>query len=265
MVLHYPIGFLTMAVLLEFWHAVRPSDETRRIQIFTIVLSLLSGLTAAGLGILRASGSDYDPHSVEMHRWFGMMVPVFTLTTLLVERRAYRTRGRMVTGVYRLLLGATLCLLVVAGHLGGNLTHGSTYLTQHAPGFLQKWLEPQAGNAATAAKQTGGHNEKTSAAATVALLFEKKCVPCHGPEKRKGGYRIDQQELALKPGDSGKQPIKPGAPTESHLLRLLLLPRDDDDAMPPKGKSQLTAEEVLMVARWIHEGAAFPSATARIP
>ena len=47
---------------------------------------------------------------------------------------------------------------------------------------------------------------------------------------------------------------------KSNLLRLILLPEDHDDVMPPKGKAPLTPEEMLAVSRWIQAGAPFPTA-----
>jgi mono/diheme cytochrome c family protein len=50
----------------------------------------------------------------------------------------------------------------------------------------------------------------------------------------------------------------------SNLIRLLLLPREHDDAMPPAGKAALTPEEVLDVVQWIQKGAPFPESEASV-
>src|SRR5882672_4886052 len=34
-------------------------------------------------------------------------------------------------------------------------------------------------------------------------LLHASCVPCHGPEKQKGGLRLDSKAALLKGGDSG--------------------------------------------------------------
>lgn len=69
--------------------------------------------------------------------------------------------------------------------------------------------------------------------------------------KAKGDYRLDDPVVALKGGESEKVAIKPGDPLGSEFVRLILLPPDDDDVMPPKGKEALTGEEVLTIIRWI--------------
>ena len=55
---------------------------------------------------------------------------------------------------------------------------------------------------------------------------------------------------------------KPGDPLASNLVRLILLPSDDDEVMPPTGKGTLTPDEVLHLVRWIQQGAHFPGHSA---
>src|SRR5881227_213787 len=67
----------------------------------------------------------------------------------------------------------------------------------------------------------------------VAALLARKCLTCHNAEKKKGGYRLDTYEWLLKPGESGKLPVIPGAPEKSHLYQLITA-SDPDDRMPQK-------------------------------
>src|SRR4051794_20359656 len=41
-------------------------------------------------------------------------------------------------------------------------------------------------------------------------IFQASCVPCHGPEKQKGGFRLDLKAAALKGGDDYAPAIVPG-------------------------------------------------------
>jgi hypothetical protein len=86
---------------------------------------------------------------------------------------------------------------------------------------------------------------------TIWPIFERKCVQCHGPEKQKSRYRLDDREAALRGGASGKAAIVPGEPMTSPLVQALLLPADRDEAMPPEGKDRLSDSEVMAVIRWI--------------
>lgn len=257
-VLHFPIGFVTMVCVLELHRMWRPCEALKPVTALTLWLSLLSGIAAATLGILRATGGGYETHEVESHRWTGIAVVVATVLALVVQRFAYRNEARRVlTLAYRSLLAITLALLVIAGHIGGNLTHGSKYLTENAPAFMRDFLDGKPDDEAGTASPAKLDEKQKFFAQHVQPILEKKCMNCHGKEKQKGDYRLDDPAVALKGGESGKAAIKPGDPLGSEFLRLILLPTDDDDVMPPKGKEAMTAEEVLTIIRWIQKGAPF--------
>lgn len=92
-------------------------------------------------------------------------------------------------------------------------------------------------------------------------LLSDRCYQCHGPDSasRKADFRLDDPESAISPASSGLEPIIPGDPDESELLRRILLPADDIDHMPPKSahKASLTPEEIEKVRTWIESGAKF--------
>jgi uncharacterized membrane protein len=258
-VLHYPIGFLTLALILEVYGLHRPSDELRRITRLVILLSLLSGLLAATFGILRARDGGYETRGLELHRLFGMAVPVFMLMAWFGHRLAFRPKAsRGWLHAYRGVLLLTMALLVVAGHHGGNLTHGSRYLVENAPEFVRDMLDEESpADTSSPESAVKGEAGQSQFASVIQPILKAKCINCHGPEKHKGGYRLDKADLALTGGDSGKTAIKPGEPMQSNLLRMVLLPSDHDEAMPPEGKEPLTAEEIVTLAHWIQQGAAF--------
>src|SRR5438477_2068854 len=52
-------------------------------------------------------------------------------------------------------------------------------------------------------------------------VFEQHCLKCHGPDKQKGGLRLDLKASVLKGGDSGEPAVVPGSPPKSHLLKLI--------------------------------------------
>jgi uncharacterized membrane protein len=254
-VLHFPIGFLTIAGILEIYRVFRPSDEVRRINALILWLGLLTGVISVTFGLMRAGGGEYDPHMLNLHRVYGLAVPVVTAVTLALQSLATRQQAaRGWTGAYRLVLLGTLGLVVVAGHYGGNLTHGSKYLVENAPDFVREMLDEAPEELAT----PDPANLDTQARVFVEKvqpLLQKKCYKCHGPDKQKGGYRLDQPELVFKAGDSGKPPIKAGDPIGSYMVQLILLPPQHDDVMPPEGKEPLDIEEIVTLLDWVRHGA----------
>ena len=87
-------------------------------------------------------------------------------------------------------------------------------------------------------------------------VLAAKCVKCHGPEKQKGGLRLDGKLAAFKGGDSGEPAIVPGHSTESRLLQLVTS-QDDNERMPPEGEP-LTAAQIDLLIHWIDAGANWP-------
>src|SRR5262249_2136836 len=66
----------------------------------------------------------------------------------------------------------------------------------------------------------------------------------------------DLKAEAFRKLESGEFAVVPGKPEQSRLIKLVSLPLDDDDHMPPKktGK-KLTATQIDLLRRWISEGA----------
>ena len=87
-------------------------------------------------------------------------------------------------------------------------------------------------------------------------IFEDRCLDCHGPDKQKSGFRIDQRAVMLIGGDSGKKSIVPGDLSKSHLMELVKS-ADEDEIMPPKG-APLTKDQIGLLEEWIMEGAVVP-------
>lgn len=87
-------------------------------------------------------------------------------------------------------------------------------------------------------------------------IFEDRCLDCHGPDKQKSGFRIDQRAVMLIGGDSGKKSIVPGELSKSHLMELVKS-ADEDEIMPPKG-APLTKDQITLLEQWIMEGAVVP-------
>jgi len=89
-----------------------------------------------------------------------------------------------------------------------------------------------------------------------------RCVKCHGPEKQKGGLRLDSRAGAVGKGDSGSEAIVPGEAAESELIRRIES-KDDSERMPPKGEP-LSPEQVAMLRLWIDRGLRWPESPGAV-
>ena len=95
-------------------------------------------------------------------------------------------------------------------------------------------------------------------------ILEQNCVKCHGAEQQKGGFRIDSRAHALK-AEKDWVGLVPGKPDKSAIYKMLLLPIDDEDVMPPKKEARMSKAEINLVGKWIAEGASWPAALALKP
>lgn len=252
--LHLPIGMLSFALLLELVLWRRPSDDGRRLLGLLLGVSALSAVMTIGLGYLRASTGNYSPDLLEWHRNFGFAVGGLAVITWIHHFFLPSAPRPVRLLAHRLLLGAAALALTVAGHGGGSLTHGSQFLSEHAPGFLKPLLDPIHAGPSTPTPQLKPLVHAPGEV-DVASILAAKCLNCHGPEKQKSGFRVDQPDVLMRGGKSGQAAVVPGDPLKSNLLRVVLLPRDHDDAMPPEGKSPLTAPEIAAIIHWIQSGA----------
>jgi len=87
----------------------------------------------------------------------------------------------------------------------------------------------------------------------VASILLDHCVACHGPKKAEGGYRLDNFDEMLKPGDSGASPVATGLSGE--LIRRITCV-DTAERMPAETDA-LAAGQVEVLKRWLTEGAKF--------
>jgi hypothetical protein len=70
-------------------------------------------------------------------------------------------------------------------------------------------------------------------------------------------------EAIMKGGESGDLFV-PGDAAKSLLIERLLLPEEDEDHMPPKGKRQMSEEEITLLTWWVNEGTPFDKSVAQV-
>lgn len=240
---HLPIGILLLACLFQ-WLMIKDRFAVLQPAIpVTLFWGMISAIASCISGYLLSTTGDYDVQLVSRHQWLGISVAVVSLILYVLHKRSVSGRTARIVS-----LGLFL-LIAVTGHLGGSLTHGSTYLTEglNAGAADKKGaVIPPIPNIQDAVV----YNDM------VKPLFEARCYSCHGPNKKKGKLRLDTEEFILKGGESGKTIIA-GDAEASDLIERLLLPQDNDDHMPPKEKPQLTQHEIALLHWWVSSGAHF--------
>ncbi|NDC78865.1 MAG: hypothetical protein EBZ67_13505 [Chitinophagia bacterium] len=243
LVVHLPIGLLSFAFLLS----LMPSGRRARYEpalTLSLAIAGVSSLLACVSGYLLKRSDSYEELLSSRHQWVGIATCVVCFAALawLAWRRP--------------LVWLASALMVVAGHLGGTMTHGEGYL------FATGWEEAVDTSLAAAPADSSVPAIVDNSVTVnpyrdqVAPILRTKCEGCHSSVKRKGGLRLDGEDWIRKGGENGKV-LSPGDPMGSPLYAHLVRPMDDDLHMPPKGKRQLTKAEIAVIHRWVASGAPF--------
>ena len=242
LILHLPIGF---GCLLGFLFLVKgqvASLEFYRIFRFLLYLTSIFSAISALFGLFLSLETGYDTELIQFHQWLGIAVNgYYVLFLFLFEKN-------QVIGFWKSSLGSVLgiFLLFFAGHGGANLTHGEDFLFPSAD------------------QQVSITSKSIVFKDLVQPILKNKCESCHNDQKTKGQLNMSSVEKMLKGGKNG--PLwKAGDVVKSHLIHRIELPMDAKEHMPPKGKSQLTENEILLLRLWVQSGASLDKSIQDYP
>lgn len=256
LVVHLPIGFLLIAGLLEIDRLTRRNSVSAHTITLILFWSAVSATMACVFGYLLSLGGGYDTETLESHKWQGIGVAVFAWIAWAVKSE---NRGRLIPFAQLLYLPAlaiSLVLLLVAGHLGGNLTHGSDYLTQYAPGPIRTLAGLPSKQPELKFEPITDVNQAMVYQQIINPILQTRCVQCHNADKSKAGLRLDTPEMIKKGYEDGPVFVA-GKGTGSEIVNVCLLPEEDDHHMPPTGKTQLQESQIALLTWWIDQGATF--------
>ena len=252
LIVHFPVGLLCVALLLEVldWRSTR--KELRAGINVLLWLGAGSAVVAVALGLLLANQEDYGGDTLTYHQWSGIATMVLSLLTLALLRRGSLRW-------YRGTLILTVVGVSVAGHLGAMLTHGDDYLTSVLPGVhdsdTPNSLTPTF--VLTSQDQPLSEKQVEDLNLEVRSILAHNCYSCHGAAKSKGELRLDKKEFVMQGGEDGPVVVA-GHPEKSEMIRRISLPVGHKEAMPTKGK-RLSPQEVAVLEYWIKQGAPWPS------
>ncbi len=252
---HLPIGFLLIAAIIEIGRRTGRISVSESTVVFVLFWSAVSATFACVAGYLLSLGGGYDEDLLGAHMWKGIGVAVFAWVAWLVK--SDRLAGKISFGkaVYLPAFAVAVVLTMTAGHDGGSLTHGDGYLTQYTP-------EPFRSLAGMDPIEEKTKEIKPIADVQQAVVYrdivqpilEARCTQCHNASKKKGDLRMDELALLMKGGENGPAFV-PGKGAESDMIKRCLLDESDDNHMPPKGKPQLSTEQIALLSWWIDQGA----------
>lgn len=247
LIVHLPIGILIFAYVMMILQQFRKTDMNAAIDL-ALLLGTISSVMACIAGWFLAQSGDYETEAIFKHQWTSISTTILGILAYFLKNHRW------------ILATATIICLTIAGHLGGNLTHGEGYLftsqnKTSAPIDTTKIasfenIDTTQSINHTAVRKSFVYRDK------IIPILKTKCYNCHSASKKKGGLRLDSEDFIKKGGKNGRI-VSVGNPNKSTLFTHLILPEDDDKHMPPKGKTQLTRNEISAIYSWIKKGASF--------
>jgi len=239
LVLHFP---LVVLILYSIWILIVDKKESTRwnenLADTLLLIGTVTAVIAAFSGFVLSREDGYEKDALFWHKWLGVSISL--LSIFWYGFRKYLSPWKIPA---KLIAVSLLILLLIGGHLGGNITHGEDFLT--APMQL-----------AVVENDKVTFEEANVYTDLVEPVLEQKCISCHNAQKSKGDLQMQTKELFAKGGKNGT----PWDTTQADLGILLTrvhLPLDDKKHMPPRGKAPLTDEEITLLEAWVKEGSRF--------
>ncbi|WP_310589952.1 c-type cytochrome domain-containing protein [Dyadobacter frigoris] len=248
LILHFPIVILLLAMIMEFFRFRTENSGNTFYRNYSQNLLLVGSLFAAvtvTMGLFLSREEGYSGETLIWHKWTGAaLFFIASLIYLLRNKSWYKAATAKAAALM------TVVALVLTGHYGAAITHGENFIFE--PVSSQKEMAAMPLEKAEVFKDV------------IKPIFEQKCVSCHNPDKMKGELVLTDSKSILKGGKTGKLFV-PGNPSLSLLLKRIHLSVDDKKHMPPIGKTQLTAEEITLLALWVKENAGFSKKVIALP
>lgn len=237
---HLPIGILLVALLLIWLSKKERYNLSPALISLVLLIGAISAVITCVTGYLLSLSGDYEADLLSWHMWMGIGV-AFASFLLYIK-----VVNRQLDISYKILFVAVLILIFITGHLGGQITHGTN--------FLSFSLISNSDTIAIDAKPITNVQEAKVYRDIVQPILYNDCYSCHSSLKQKGGLRLDNFAAIIKGGKNGKV-INLTIPDSSELIKRMLLPKEDEHHMPPKQKEQPNEKQITLLHWWIERGA----------
>jgi hypothetical protein len=236
LVLHFPLVLLFVGIFLEC--LLRRKDyqhtATQKITSYVFYLFAVTASITALFGFFLYKEGSYLGEEVTLHKWAGTAVSVLAIPILWLMNRPARAF------YYGTLVVSALCV-ILAGHVGAEVTHGDGFLTEPIR-KVEKNIQVENADSAVVFRDV------------IQPILNEKCLNCHNPNRAKNDLILADYQSLMKGGET-RNFIVAGQAEESLLYKYIVLPMNDSLHMPPKEKLQLDQEEIKLIGWWINTGA----------
>ncbi len=253
LVVHLPIGIIMFAAILELISVFRREKRFQKTILIALYFGGIFGLLSAGIGYMLSLSGGYDESTLSWHKWLGFVLSFGAIVLAILKQKSdWNFRFKQID-ISQIGIVVLVILLSITGHLGGNLTHGHTYLTEYMPQPLKSLITSDLSEHDIAELPTTIDSVQVFSHLINPILTEK-CTKCHNPTKEKGALDLTSIVGIEKGGSSGAAFIA-GQAHESEVLKRVLLPKSSKKFMPPGGNEALSPIEISIIKWWVKNGA----------
>ena len=259
MVIHFPLSLLILAAILEMITLRNYHSKWRHSINVLLWTGSFSAVLSAGLGYLLMIFDEYEGAGVDIHQNLGIATAVLSVVCLWLSRKIGDQPVKAWLWSYRTTLSVTSVALILTGHYGASLTHGSDFLTELLPWDRSENINSNQDLDLSLYDRDVAEisdQDMLQLLTGVRAVFAHSCYRCHGSDKIKGELRLDEREFVFQGGENGPI-IEVGQPENSELIRRISLPADHEDIMPSKGDF-LSEDQIAMISLWVEKGAYWP-------
>ena len=132
--LHLPIGVLSFLMLLELL-CMRRAGEERHGEgaLMALVVGAAGSVLAVMAGIMLSREGGYTGGNFSLHQTMAIIGTAGVLLSLVVRLMAMGQGNWELLHAYRALYFLSFGIMGLGAHFGGNMSHGSKFLTEKAP------------------------------------------------------------------------------------------------------------------------------------
>lgn len=146
--LHLPIGSLIFLVVLELGCLTRRGEmKLGPAALLALFVGAAGSVVAVMAGIMLSREGGYVGGNFSLHQTMGIIGTAGVLLSLVVRLTAMGQRNWELLQAYKALFFVSFGVMSLGAHFGGNLSHGSKFLTEKAPESirqpminLEKWM-----------------------------------------------------------------------------------------------------------------------------
>lgn len=146
--LHLPVGALIVLTIMELACLTRRGESHfGSAALLTLWIGSAGSVLAVLAGIMLSREGGYTGGNFTLHQTLALLGTAGVLLALCIRIYAMGQQNRELMHAYRAVFFGSFAMMSLGAHFGGNMSHGSKFLTEHAPEpmkgqmvGMEKWM-----------------------------------------------------------------------------------------------------------------------------